>query len=86
MDLLEVNEWEIPHKYGLICTMGYAGRGNDTGRTEPVGESRGDRGGVSEEYPLADKAGVPNVITFSGNRKGMSDEEGPRNMGIGLNA
>ena len=30
VDLLEVDEWEIPHKYGLICTMGYAG-----GETNP---------------------------------------------------
>src|SRR6266567_1140796 len=35
--------------------------------------------------PLAAKAGVPNVITFSGNREGMSDEEGAKNTIIGLN-
>jgi hydroxypyruvate isomerase len=34
---------------------------------------------------LAAKAGVPNVITFSGNRHGMSDEEGARNVILGLN-
>jgi hydroxypyruvate isomerase len=33
----------------------------------------------------AAKAGVPNVITFSGNRAGMSDDEGARNTIIGLN-
>ena len=35
--------------------------------------------------PLAAKLGVPNVITFSGNRRGMPDEEGARNTVIGLN-
>ncbi|MGA7751458.1 MAG: TIM barrel protein, partial [Candidatus Sulfotelmatobacter sp.] len=35
--------------------------------------------------PLAAKAGVPNVITFSGNRAGMSDDEGARNTIAGLN-
>ena len=27
VDLLEVSEFEIPRKYGLICTMGYVGGG-----------------------------------------------------------
>src|SRR5579862_3688871 len=27
VDLLEVSEWDIPRKYGLICTMGYCGGG-----------------------------------------------------------
>ncbi len=35
--------------------------------------------------PLAAKAGMPNVITFSGNRRGMADDEGARNTIAGLN-
>ena len=35
--------------------------------------------------PKAAAAQVPNVITFSGNRAGMSDEEGARNTITGLN-
>ena len=27
VDLLTVEEWEVPRRYGLICTMGYAGGG-----------------------------------------------------------
>jgi len=34
---------------------------------------------------MAAKMGVPNVITFSGNRKGMSDAEGAKNTIAGLN-
>jgi len=41
--------------------------------------------GFRKNIPLAAKAGVPNVITFSGNRAGMSDEEGAKNTIIGLN-
>ncbi len=41
--------------------------------------------GFRENIPLAAKAGVPNVITFSGYRQGMSDEEGARNTVLGLN-
>jgi hydroxypyruvate isomerase len=33
---------------------------------------------------LASKAGVPSIITFSGFRRGLSDEEGTRNMVDGL--
>jgi hydroxypyruvate isomerase len=38
-----------------------------------------------KNLPLAAKAGVPNVITFSGVRQGMSDDEGARNTIAGLN-
>jgi hydroxypyruvate isomerase len=37
-----------------------------------------------KNIPLAAKMGVPNVIAFSGNRNGMSDEEGVRNTVTGL--
>jgi hydroxypyruvate isomerase len=32
-----------------------------------------------KNIPIAANAGVPSVITFSGNRHGMSAEEGARN-------
>jgi len=38
-----------------------------------------------KNIPIAAKMGVPNVITFSGNRMGMSDDEGAKNTVIGLN-
>jgi hydroxypyruvate isomerase len=41
--------------------------------------------GFRKYIPLAAKAGVVNVITFSGNRAGMSDEEGAKNTITGLN-
>lgn len=85
VDLLEVQEWEVPHKYGLICTMGYAGGG-----TIPDALNRTENHAAIEEnfrknIPLAAQSKVPNVITFSGNRKGMSDDEGAKNTVIGLN-
>jgi hydroxypyruvate isomerase len=85
IDLLKPDEYEIPRRYGLICTMGYAGGGeigNALNRTE-------NHAAIEQAFrtniPLAAKAGVPNVITFSGNRAGMSDEEGARNTVAGLN-
>ncbi len=85
VDLLQPGEYEIPRRHGLICTMGYAG-GGDIGKAL----NRVENHAVIEQafrtnIPLAAKAGVPNVITFSGNRAGMSDEEGARNSIAGLN-
>ena len=85
IDLLDPEEFEIPRRYGLICTMGRAGAG-----TIPDGLNRLEyhaaiEEGLRKNIPLAAKAGVPNVITFSGTRRGMSDDEGARNTVIGLN-
>jgi hydroxypyruvate isomerase len=85
VDLLEVSEFEIPRKYGLICTMGYAGGGTIPDALNRVENHAAIEEAFRKNIPLAAKAGVPNVITFSGNRKGMSDEEGARNTVIGLN-
>ncbi len=40
--------------------------------------------GLREHIEFAAANGLPNVICFSGNRKGMSDEEGLENCTIGL--
>jgi len=85
IDLLQPEEYEIPSRYGLICTMGYAGGGeiaNALNRTE-------NHAAIEQAFriniPRAAKAGMPNVITFSGNRRGMPDEEGALNTITGLN-
>jgi hydroxypyruvate isomerase len=28
IDLLQPNEWSVPRKYGIICSMGYADAGD----------------------------------------------------------
>jgi hydroxypyruvate isomerase len=85
IDLLQPEEYEVPRRYGLICTIAYAGGG-----TIPDALNRTENHGAIEtafrtNIPLAAKAGVPNVITFSGNRRGMTDDEGARNTIAGLN-
>jgi len=85
VDLLQPEEYEIPRHHGLLCTMGYANAGtiaDGMNRTEhhPTIEAA-----LRTNIPLAAKAGVPNVITFSGNRRGMADDEGMRNTILGLN-
>ena len=88
VDLLNPGEYEVPQRYGLRCTMGYVGDEKFTGyinqlnRVEHHDEiERVFRDGI----PKAAKAGVANVITFSGMRDGISDEEGLRNSIAGLN-
>lgn len=85
IDLLQPEEWGIPQKYGLICTMGYAGGGEISDALNRLENHDAIEAAFRKNIPLAAKMGVPNVITFSGNRKGMGDEEGARNTVVGLN-
>jgi hydroxypyruvate isomerase len=85
IDLLQPAEYEVPLQYGLICTMGYAGGGEIPQALNRVEKHSAIEAGFRKYIPLAARAKVPNVITFSGNRDGMSDEEGARNTVAGLN-
>jgi len=85
VDLLKPEEYEIPRRYGVICTMGYAGGGEITKALNRVENHAAIEEAFRVNIPKAAKAGVPNVITFSGNRAGMSNEEGARNTIVGLN-
>jgi hydroxypyruvate isomerase len=85
VDLLQPDEYEIPRRYGLICTMAYAGGGDIPNALNRTENHAAIEAAFRTNIPLAAKAGVPNVITFSGNRHGMSDDEGARNTIAGLN-
>lgn len=84
IDLLQPDEFEVPRRYGLICTMGYVDAGTIPKALNRIENHDAIEAGLRKNVPLAAKAGVPNVITFSGNRMGMSDEEGAKNTIIGL--
>jgi hydroxypyruvate isomerase len=85
IDLLnDPNDWPVAKKYGLIPTM-VTGAG-----TIPDACNRKDlHDKLEKEFqtniPRAAENGIPNVITFSGNRKGMSDGEGLENTVAILN-
>jgi hydroxypyruvate isomerase len=85
IDLLQPEEYEVPRRHGLICTMGYAGGGEITEGINRLEHHAAIEAGFRKNIPLAAKAGVPNVITLSGSRRGMPDEEGARNTVVGLN-
>ena len=65
--------------------MGYVAAGTIPDALNVVANHDKIEAGLRLNIPLAAKAGVPNVITFSGNRHGMSDEEGAKNVILGLN-
>ncbi len=85
IDLLNPEEYEVPRRHGLICTMGYAGGGEIASALNRLENHAPIEAAFRKNIPLAAKAGLPNVITFPGTRRGMSDEEGARNTVIGLN-
>jgi hydroxypyruvate isomerase len=85
IDLLNENEWEVPRRYGLVCSMGYGGGGEIRSGMNRVENHAKIEEAFRKSIPRAAKLGVTNVITFSGNRSGMSDEEGAKNTIAGLN-
>jgi hydroxypyruvate isomerase len=88
VELLEPDEWPVVRRHGLTCAMGYA--------TVPDPRTRLTHGFNRAEHhawlvpayeraiPLAAAAGVPNLICFSGNRDGVTDEEGLATCARGL--
>ncbi len=84
IDLVAVEDFPTLKKYDLACAMvtGVPGM-------IPDGLNRLEHHDKIVEFfertiPLTAAAGNPNMICFSGNRKGMSDEEGIKNCAIGL--
>lgn len=85
IDLLHEDEWDVPGRYGLTCSMGYGGGGEIRSGMNRAENHAKIEGAFRKSIPKAAKLGVANVITFSGNRAGMTDEEGMKNTIAGLN-
>jgi hydroxypyruvate isomerase len=86
IDLLGEDEWQIAKDHGLVCSMGWAPK--DINISDGLNNrANHDRiiAALTRLIPSAAKAGVPNVIAFFGNRRGMGDREGIDNCVIGLN-
>ncbi len=85
IDLLMPDEWPVAAEYGLTCSMG-SGLGGPIikGINDPANHDA-IVGSLTAGIPLAAKNKVPNVITFFGNRNGMSDADAIRNCVAALN-
>jgi len=83
VELLTPEEWPTAIKYGLTCAMGSGADQIHIGfnRTENHDTRIAN---LTRHIELAAEAGIPNIICFSGNRNGMSDEEGLENCVLGL--
>ena len=84
IELTGPEEWPILKKYGLTSAMPWgAGKGivdgfNDLKLHDELIAS------YEAIFPKLAAAGLDKVICFSGNRRGMSDEQGLENCAIGL--
>ncbi len=78
IDLLQPGEWPVAKEAGLVVSMGYP-----ADRPDFIATGFNDRAHhamlleeLTRTIPLAQAAGVPNVITMFGNRAGISDADG----------
>src|SRR5262245_66273541 len=85
IDLLEEPDWPIVRQFGLVCSMGYAGGGSIPDGLNVKANHNAIVANFERLIPRAEAQRVPNVITFLGNRPGMSDEEAIANCVEGLN-
>lgn len=83
VDLVKPADWPTVKKYGLVPSMVYSAG------TIPDGWNRVENHDrlvkeMQEGITRAAAAKLPNVITFSGNRRGLSDQQGIENCITGL--
>ena len=84
IELQGPDEWPTIQKYGLTCAMPWgAGKGITQGFNDPKFHDE-LVASYEDVIPKAAKAGLNQIICFSGNRNGMSDEEGMKNCVTGL--
>jgi hydroxypyruvate isomerase len=85
IDLLNEPDWAVVRDFGLICSMGSGGGGSIANGLNVKANHDAIVRGLELNIPKAAAQKVPNVITFFGNRRGMSDSEAIANCIEGLN-
>jgi len=83
VELLGPEEWPVVKKYGLVCAMCSGPGSISDGWNDPKLHD-GFVAKAEELLPIIAGHGFPNMIVFSGNRRGMSDEDGLNNCATGL--
>lgn len=84
IELTGPEEWPLLKKYGLVCAMPWRpGKGVENGFNNPDGHDELVKS-YEEIFPKVADAGFDKIICFSGNRNGLSDEEGLENCAVGL--
>src|SRR5579871_5311330 len=83
IDLLHENEWETARRHGMLCTMAY-GIGSIPDGWNHVENHDRLVAEAEQTIPKVARAGLPNIITFSGNRRGVTEAQGMENCVAGL--
>jgi hydroxypyruvate isomerase len=86
LDLVDEKDWPVLADHGLVCSMGW--RTSPGGIPDGLNDARNHDAivnGLIDAMPRAKKAGVPNLIAFFGNRKGIADADAIKNCVVGLN-
>ena len=84
IELVEPKELHVLAQHGLTCAMVSGVPGNIPNGLNRVAHHDRILAFMEEVIPIAAKGGYPNVIVFSGNRDGMSDDEGLEHCATGL--
>lgn len=86
VELLGPEEWPTLQKHGLTCALpAYWENGFGIAKCFNRKEHHDQLVALYEKsIPMVAKAGLKQIITFSGNREGMDDETGMKNCAIGL--
>jgi hydroxypyruvate isomerase len=84
IELLTIDDFPVLKKHDLACAMvsGVPG-GIENGLNDPKNHDK-IVDFFEQTIPKVADAGYPNIICFSGNRRGMSDEQGLENCATGL--
>ena len=83
VDLISENDWDTVNKHDLVVTMGNGAGGIPQGFNRLQNHDKLIEG-YERLIPIAAEKKVPNLICFSGNREGISEEEGLANCVVGL--
>jgi hydroxypyruvate isomerase len=84
VELLNVSDFPILKKHGLVCAMVSGVPGGITRGLNRVENHDRIVAFYEATAPQVAAAGFKNIICFSGNREGMSDEQGLENCALGL--
>jgi hydroxypyruvate isomerase len=83
VELLDEKDWPVVAKHGLVCAMANGFGSIPVGFNDPANHDKLVADG-SAMIPKAAAAGVPNIVCFSGNRRGLSDDDGIANCIAGF--
>jgi len=83
IDLLDPEDWPVVKANGLITAMPNGPGPIHQGWNDPANHDKLVERAEKRLQEIAD-AGLPNMIVFSGNRRGMDDSQGIKNCAKGL--